>query len=267
MLDNLIQRNDRILPSRYDGRDFVYSRKKVAAADSIDLRPWDSNIEDQGSLGSCVSNAITSAYELLVRRLYSTQFVDLSRLFVYYNSRLFDNTIKEDAGTYIRDGLKAGARYGLCSEKLWPYILSKFDQQPTPDCYVDATTRIITKYETLYTIQDLLDALNDHKPVVAGMTLYPDFLTITTSNPIIKVPSMNEQPVGNHAVVILGYDLPSQIFLAKNSFGVTWGDQGYFWIPFDYMERYVFERWCFDINEQVVSANILNNEETPILDK
>ena len=96
------------------------------------MRKWDSVIEDQGDLGSCVGNAITNAYELQVRYLYPDKFVELSRLFVYYNSRLFDNSVDEDVGATVRDGLKAAQIYGICSEKLWPYDIKKFKIKPTP---------------------------------------------------------------------------------------------------------------------------------------
>lgn len=254
-MDNLIRRYDEILPSRYDSRDYRYSQRKLTISEAVDLREWDSGVEDQSTLGSCVGNAIASAYELMVRRLYPTQFVELSRLFVYYNSRLFDNTLRVDEGTYIRDGLRAAARYGMCTEKLWPYLPSTFDQQPTPECYVDGANRTVTRYETLYIIQEVLDALSDHKPVVTGMPLYSEFLQISPGEAVLAMPSRNAQPIGNHAVVVLGYDLAKQIFLAKNSFGTGWGDAGYFWIPFDYMERYVFERWCFDISSQTINSS------------
>lgn len=238
------------IPSRHDTRDFKYQQRKVNLKESVDLREWDSRIEDQGSLGSCVGNAIASAYELMVRRLYPSQFTELSRLFVYYNSRLFDDSLKEDVGTFIRDGLKAVARYGICSEQLWPYSLDKFDDQPTPSSYVDAAQRLVTKYETLYSLSDIFEVLNDNRPVVIGMILYEGFMELNATNNIVRMPYGREDSIGNHAVVLVGYDLSKKLFLAKNSFGKTWGDNGYFWIPFDYFADNVFERWCFDISDQ-----------------
>jgi len=56
--------------------------------------------------------------------------------------------------------------------------------------------------------------------------------------------------VGNHAVTIVGYDLSSSVFIIKNSFGIDWGLNGYFYMPFEYAKKHVFESWIFDINEQ-----------------
>jgi C1A family cysteine protease len=238
------------VPSLPDSRDYKYTQRQSGLKESVDLREWASDVEDQLSVGSCVGQAITSAYELTVRKLYPDRFVNLSSLFLYYNSRLFDNSIKDDIGTYIRDGLKAAARYGICSETLWPYVEDKFNQQPSPEAYVDASQRLVTKYETLYTLRDMLEVLNDNKPIVVGITIYQDFMLMNTTQPVVKLPRANEIPAGNHAVVILGYDLSNQLFLAKNSFGSNWGIQGYFWMPFEYARTQMFEKWSFDISSQ-----------------
>ena len=246
------------VPSPKDDRDYRYSQKKIDLKQSVDLREWDSPVDDQLSVGSCVGNAIASAYELMVRNLYPEQFVELSRLFVYYNSRLFDNSYKDDVGTYIRDGLKAASRYGICEERLWPYDEEKFDDQPSPDCYVDASQRLVTKYEILYSLRDMIEVLNNNQPIVVGMIVYDSFMELGAINPVVKLPTQYDLLSGSHAVVILGYNLSKQMFLAKNSFGTNWGDNGYFWIPFEYIRTEAFEKWCFDINCIWWIAKVIN---------
>jgi C1A family cysteine protease len=239
-----------VLPSPQDDRDYRYSQKKIELPEYLDLRENDSTIENQGSIGSCVANAIATAYELMVRKLYPDKFAELSRLFIYYNSRLFNNSIKEDSGTYIRDGLKSASRYGICSENLWPYIVDNFDKQPSPKCYVDASQRLITRYEVLYTLRDMLEIINDQRPIIVSMYIYRGFMNMDVMKSVVRMPNDSEQNIGSHAVVLVGYDLKRQLFLAQNSFGTSWGDNGYFWIPFEYIRTQAFEKWCFDISSQ-----------------
>lgn len=215
------------------------------------MREWDSPIEEQGHLGSCEGNAITNAYELQVRFLYPDKFVELSRLFVYYNSRLLDNSELEDNGAYLRDGMKAVKKFGICSEKLWPYNIKKFAIKPPNECYADALARTITSYQSLTTIDDVLYALNENKPVVIGVTVYDSFNDVSKSNPIINLPKSTERDTGGgHAMTIVGYDIPKKQFLIKNSYGRNWGDNGYAWLPFEYTEAEDFEKWVFDISNQ-----------------
>jgi C1A family cysteine protease len=46
--------------------------------------------------------------------------------------------------------------------------------------------------------------------------------------------------------------MPENMFLAKNSFGKDWGQNGYCWIPFQYISDYSFDMWVFDINNQKI---------------
>lgn len=239
-----------ILPSKPDDRDHIYVGAKSKIADSIDLREYDSVIEDQGYLGSCVGNAICNAYEVLVKIKYPEKFKELSRLFVYYHSRFFDETLSTDTGSYLRDGIKAVKHYGVCNETLWPYDITKFDDQPPPPCYLDGAKRTITQYEILYTNSEIIEVLSAKKPVVVAIEVFSEFLSLTKDNNVVAVPNGYGYSLGLHAVTILGYNLAKQEFLIKNSWGSLWGDNGYAWVPFSYIENFAFERWCFDINNQ-----------------
>lgn len=220
------------------------------------MREWDSYVEDQGHLGSCEGNAIANAYELQVRRLYPDKFVELSRLFIYYNSRLLSDSVNEDSGAYIRDGMKAVHEFGVCSEQLWPYDIKQFTVKPNDACYKDALSRTITSYQSLSTIDEVLHAVNDNKPVVIGITVYDSFDKVSKDNPVIPNPSKTEKNTGGgHAMTIVGYDIPKKLLLVKNSYGTKWGDSGYGWLPFDYAESQGFENWVFDISDQTPKSS------------
>ena len=44
-----------------------------------------------------------------------------------------------------------------------------------------------------------------------------------------------EQQIGGHAVCAVGYDDAKQMFIVRNSWGDTWGQKGYFMMPYAYM--------------------------------
>ena len=251
MLVNTAKTKFLIKPSPYDARDYRYKVSTSPLRQSVDLREWDSVVEDQEALGSCQGNAITNAYELQVKRLYPDKFTDLSRLFVYYNSRALEGTVTEDAGAYLRDGMKVVQKFGICSEWLWPYDINKFDVKPTGVAYADALSRVITQYQMLITVNQMLNAVNNNKPVVIGVTVYDSFNYVSKDDPVIHAPSQLEKDSGSgHAMAIVGYDIPKKLFIVKNSFGTNWGDNGYAWLPFSYVISEVFEKWVFDINDQ-----------------
>ena len=120
-------------PDLPDHRDFVYAEKfevKQSTTNTIvDLRKLCSPIEDQGNLGSCTANALVGNLEFLELKA-GQRLIDLSRLFVYYNERVIEHDVSQDNGAMLRDGIKALASKGVCPEKNWPYIISKFAKKP-----------------------------------------------------------------------------------------------------------------------------------------
>ena len=209
-----------------DDRDTKYLTSMSRLRDTVDLREWASLVEDQGNVGSCLGNAIANAYELLLKKDHPDQFVELSRLFIYYNARLIEGTVSEDSGATIRDGIKAASRYGICSEQLWPYDISKFDDKPTAECYTDAKQRLIVNYQRLEGVYSMLDALNHNKPLVLGMEIFNGFMKVSKEDPVVYVPMYQLTKAGGHAVCLVGYDLHANLFLAKYSFGTDWGYNG-----------------------------------------
>ncbi len=242
-----------VLKSKYnvrqdpsDWRDLPYTYKREPLRDSVDLRQYCSKIESQGHLGSCTGQAVVGAYELLLNKEVPDKFIDLSRLFVYYNARLLENMVGEDAGAYVRDAVKAVQKFGICSESIWPYHIQDFAITPSIQSYDDARHRNIQNYYRISVIEDTLDALNKEMPVVFSMKVYESFEELYNNNSV-KLPQKGESPIGAHAMCFVGYDLNKKVLLARNSFGSDWGIDGYCYLPFDYVRQEVMDMWVFDI--------------------
>ena len=54
------------------------------------------------------------------------------------------------------------------------------------------------------------------------------------------------------AMLMVGYDLSKKQFLAQNSFGTSWGDGGFCWMPFNYIRQEVYDVWTFDLSDSTV---------------
>ena len=230
-----------------DWRDRVYNFKLADLRESVDLRLWASPVEDQLHLGSCAGQAVVGAYELLLNKLYPNKFVDLSRLFVYYNARLIENTIDEDTGVYLRDAIKALKQYGVCSEQQWPYIIENYKVTPNINSYDDARHRTIKEYRRITNLNQMLDAINADCPVVFGTHVYDSFENLNMGDTVLPMPQETENILGAHAMCMVGYDRPKRLLLARNSFGVNWCMNGYCWIPFDYAQDNFMDMWTIDI--------------------
>ena len=230
----MINRKFGWIPQKPDQRDKKLKMMVRELPSSVDLRVLCTPMLDQGNLGSCTANAIASAYNYEHIRQFAKEFAP-SRLFIYYNERAMEGTIKQDAGAVIRDGFKTINKQGVCTETLWPYNISKFASKPVPKCYSEALKDKVIDY--LAVDNDPLQmkgCLADGYPFVFGFTVYESFMSIG-SDGIMKIPDKQERAEGGHAVMCVGYSDLKQSFIIKNSWGESWGDKGYFYMPYSFM--------------------------------
>ncbi len=220
----------------HDERDYILTFSSYNQSNEcVDLRKRMPPIFDQGNLGSCTANAIAGAFEY-----DEGTHVSLypSRLFIYYNERNKEGTVDKDAGASLRDGIKTMAKIGACSEDLWPYDISKFTERPPQNCFDDAENHKIKRYSRLsQSLDQFKQCLEKGKPFIFGILVYESFNTPETEKTgIIPMPNTeDEQLLGGHAIVCVGYDDTAKYFIFRNSWGTTWGDDGYGYIPYDYL--------------------------------
>jgi len=236
------------VPDLPDQRDRKYARRNVAVTltgtptplpSSVDLRPECPPIVNQGQLGSCTANALAGALGFLeVKDGLAVQ--PFSRLYIYYNERVIEGTVSSDSGAQIRDGMKTLSQgdQGACYETTWPYDITQFAVEPPAAAYTQGEAHEITVYESLQSVDDMRDCLASGYPFVFGFTVYQSFESPqVASTGVVPMPAPNEQTLGGHAVVAVGYDDASQRFIVRNSWGAAWGMQGYFTMPYAYLNN------------------------------
>lgn len=226
------------VPDLPDQRDHFYGAIHAIPTRlpvKIDLRKHCSPVEDQGQLGSCTANALAGALEFLELK-QNQPLVDLSRLFIYYNERVIEHSVRQDAGAMLRDGIKSLAKQGVCSETAWPYVISRFAKKPSPPCYAQAKQHTIANYQRLSNTDEMRACLASGYPFVFGFTVYESFESGAVARTgILNMPKTSERAIGGHAVCAVGYDDVAQRFIVRNSWGSTWGKGGYFTMPYAYL--------------------------------
>jgi C1A family cysteine protease len=54
---------------------------------------------------------------------------------------------------------------------------------------------------------------------------------------------------GGHAICFVGYDSKKKLIKFKNSWGTNWGDNGYGYLPYNYINDFCWDAWAVkDIN-------------------
>ncbi|MDO8722388.1 MAG: C1 family peptidase [Syntrophales bacterium] len=189
----------------------------------VDLRPTCSPVENQKELGSCTANALAGALEFLMKK-DKVKFVDMSRLFIYYNERVIEHSVKTDSGAMIRDGIKTLAKQGACLEKNWPYNIAKFAIKPVKTCYTEALNYQILSYARINTVDEMRACLANGYPLVFGFSVYEGFESQKVAKTgVVDMPKAGEKMLGGHAVLAVGYDDVAKRFTVRNSWGADWG--------------------------------------------
>jgi C1A family cysteine protease len=227
------------VPDLPDARDLLFSATRAAVAKlppSIDLTAGMPPVYDQGQLGSCTANALGAAFEFDLKKQHSKDFMP-SRLFIYYNERAIEGSISTDSGAQIRDGVKTLAKQGVCAETEWPYDPAKFAKKPTAACFTDGKKTKVASYQRVaQNLNQLKGALAAGFPVVIGFTVYDSFESDEVAKTgVMPMPAPAEHVLGGHAVLVVGYDDASQRFRVRNSWGTSWGQKGYFTMPYEYL--------------------------------
>ncbi len=230
----------------------------------IDLRNWTSPVEDQKNLGSCTAQAVVGLVEFYERK-YHNEFIDASRLFLYKVTRKLYN-FTGDSGAYIRGTMKALKIFGVPPERYWPYIIEKFDDEPDPFVYSLAKEYQAITYFRLdksdVKRDDLLFILKNvlfkEIPFVFGFSVYTSIHSKNVSKTgYIPFPRKGEKMEGGHAVMAIGYDDTRRVFIIKNSWSKEWGDNGYGYLPYDYILKGLSaDFWCLTKQEYVTLQDL-----------
>ena len=240
------------IPDRHDPRDLRFSAVAndcgvLELPPSVDLRPLCSPIRDQGNLGSCTSFAIVSGFrECLLVQMHD--FTELSPLYLYFWERSLERTIDQDAGAMIRDGMRVLRKLGAPPEIDWPYVIPQFTQRPSPQAMADAGRYRIAHYHRIHSTIEIKQALVLNQPVVIGIAIFESFESAEVARTgIVPIPDQDrERFLGGHATVIVGYRDQDAVFIVRNSWGSTWGMDGYFTLSYGFFRphlRLVTDAW------------------------
>jgi C1A family cysteine protease len=249
-------------------------KKTVRLEPAIDLRSWCSPIEDQLSLGSCTAHAGVGLVEYFEKRAFG-RHLDASRLFLYKVTRNLLNWTG-DTGAFLRTTIAAMVLFGVPPEKYWQYLIADFDNEPTGFLYAFAQNYQTIRYYRYdppgTTKEVLLDQIKTNLaaglPSMFGFTVYSSINQADSSGKI-PYPTTGEQSLGGHAVDAVGYDDNLKIkntdtngtetkgaLLIRNSWGTGWGDQGYGWLPYEYVLKGLAIDWWSVIKQEWIDTGV-----------
>ncbi len=233
---------------------------EVCEADEVEV--FNFEVEEEHSyianciaVHNCVFNSTTSCLEYLHKKAGMPE-VQFSRLFAGYMTRVRLEGVPpdEDSGAFIRDALKAYTKWGVCSEKLWPYDITKFPVEPPASARREALEHQLLLssggqpgYSLLTSVADMKACIAAGYPFAGGFDC-PESLTSeeTAKTGVVRPFRRGEATIGGHAVAFTGYGMAHDFGLpheyeklgllleAANSWSERWGRGGFLYLPASY---------------------------------
>lgn len=256
-------------PARYYGwrRSTTYRLAEPYLPRPVDtlpprfIQPWSRPIQDQGNLGSCTGNGV----ERVIQNMRLKQGLTLqpySRLQIYYDERVIENTVDSDAGAMIHDGIKVITTKGAVLESEWPYDVMQFATAPPAEAYRSVEVAVAARFIDNTDLDRMKNCLAVAQiPIVFGFSAFMAYETVDSSG-LCPTPDGSENAIGGHCNVIEGYDdsvrcrysnSPGAFWVA-NSWGATeWGDKGYCWLAYEYLCNPSFssDHWAVELVKSV----------------
>lgn len=217
---------------------------RSSLASKVDLREYFPEADDQQHLHCSCAHACIALVEYF-QRVCNGRNTRLSRLFLYTTTRRLLGTAG-NVCTDMRSTLSAIKSFGIPPERYWPYEAATLDDEPDgflysfkepykTICYVRLDAADKRGKTTLKNVKAFLAA---GIPVAFGFSV-PS--SISQSGDVPYRPRF-DAVCGGQAVIAVGYDderlsESRGALLIRNSWGQSWGDDGYGWLPYAYVRN------------------------------
>lgn len=244
------------LPSPKDDRDYAY---RVAAPSeqlpfscSVD---YDFVVRDQSLTSSCVSQSLVAVMECAARNdgVEYNNTLALSPHFSYWVSRQkeYSNFYPEDSGLIVRDALKAAAAVGVAPEASCPFRPYKINAVPDSVAFSFAGFSKLKSYNRCFSFEEIKVAIVRGVPVLLALDVTDNFVACRS----YRLNGVVGRSVGGHAMVVIAYDDwydnydgSKGAFKILNSWGKSWGSDGYCWLPYSYVGSQWREAWTVNLS-------------------
>ena len=192
---------------------------------------------DQGQINSCVAWAV--GYGVKSYQEHKEEGWALnSKQTVFSPSWLYNQTNHgRDGGSQIYDAMAFIVEKGAATLSTMPYT-ENYLMQPSSTAREEASRYKAKKYFRITGRQQIKQALSEKFPVVIGIITNQSIFHLSKSNPVFNTTGGVSSRHGRHAVTIVGYDdnRYGGAYKILNSWGTTSGDNGYFWMPYQFAE-------------------------------
>lgn len=241
---------------------------------------------DQGENGSCVGWAVGYSGLTICNAVKDdltnqTEINKRAKSASYIYNQILDEGDDCTAGARMTDALILLKEKGDCLASQFDGMTNDCNDTPNQALHETAEQFKIKDYAAVFSyledakvkIDKTRKSLIAKKPVIIGMNITPSFWNIEQGQQIWEIGD-DEEIIGGHAMVVVGYDEVLKSFELMNSWGANFGDGGFVWVSYDDFAKntkYGFEiilddKTTIEKGEVLVEKGITAEEDICILE-
>ena len=199
----------------------------VASGIDYRLKKWTTPVRDQGQLPTCSAFSTIAALETKIK-IDTQQDVDLSEAHMW--------NLEGKKAQSLNTAINIAVKNPITLEKFWPYAKVDSAIKNAP-----GFLKIEKIGKSSGSLKEIKQALLNKTPLIFGFKVTKQFMNAPKG--IVSAKNMQfvteQSQHAYHGVAIVGFkDNPNiaggGYFIIKNSWGVSWGDRGYAYVPYDY---------------------------------
>lgn len=166
-------------------------------------------------------------------------------MYAYVRARQLEGNFSDDPqlGAWIVTDLRIRKGWGSPPESEWPYEPHPWPPVEPPGIDDIAKRRRLFAYGRVRTLDDFRRLLTEHQPIAVAVEI--DDTWHSTSDGQLGEPAQHSS-CGAHSVLVVGYRDSDRDLIFANSWGPGWGDNGYGYMPYSYVEERLLEAWFID---------------------
>jgi len=237
-----------VTPDPFDARDLYYRPRLQLLDDRVDRRIDATVLTQVGS--SCTGHAVATMINTVFTQKAGKAIEDrVSPYMLYYLARRYDEFAGEDdAGSSLRGVLKGWWRHGVALEKEWPELETHLDFDDAK-IVASCRKRPLGAYYRVDTqrLDDMQSAITELHAIVASGMIHSSWRTPSREEGPDGKPNFiirkrpDSVPIGGHAFALVGYNEIG--FLVQNSWGTTWGKDGFATLPYEDWLDCAYDAW------------------------
>ncbi len=224
--------------------------------DSYSLKKYCPTPGDQGQMGSCTSwatgyAALTISQAIAENNTDTRDITKKAKSALYIYNQIRKGSCEE--GTYIEDAIELVQKKGDCDLKDFNpdncRIIPTRIEDIKADLFKIKEHNRLWDIDASYTQKILatINSLNSNKPVIISLSVKKSIHEVSTDGEYLPKGNFNINDPG-HALCVIGYDNINKKFEIINSWGTTWGDNGFFKISYEDFGKFSVGGYQFSIS-------------------